>query len=105
MTDATDTATNAIDAFEVDEHMGADDFSSYLAGSGPADQMKAMERHVVVCRECRHALVEAGGRRASATRTRLIRRATPLAAAAVLVVRIESELGEGGMATVYGPRS
>jgi hypothetical protein len=86
MTNMTDTAGPATDGFSAGEHMESDDFSAYLAGSGDGDQARAVERHALVCRQCRHALVEAAALRKKQVRRRLMRRATPFATAAVLVV-------------------
>lgn len=86
MTDTSDMAANGTDAFSGGEHMGSDDFLTYLSGAVSAEAKRAFERHVLVCRDCRHALVEAGRRKGAEARTRMMRRAAPAAAVVVVLV-------------------
>lgn len=86
MSNVTNDGRGFTDGHSAGEHMVLDDFSRYLEASGTQNQTTALERHLLICRQCRHDLATAAKRRNTDARKRLVRRVAPLAAAAVLVV-------------------
>lgn len=64
----------------------------HVAGLATDEEVREAERHLLLCRECRHALVATATRHRSAERRRRARRVAPFAAAAVLVLSIGTYL-------------
>lgn len=69
------------------EHMSADRISAYLGGGLSQSDRNSLERHLLVCADCRRDLAEAS-ELVGAKRSRWLTVGAPLAAAAVLVIAI-----------------